>query len=199
LIVAIVKQTSPVGSVKPRQFREAISTAQALTDFVNSYTPPLNPADWLSVDTGWSSVQYPPPGRAWAWDFATSALVLISNPGGLKQFQGFAKTLTLAPTVLLKIPTNDNVTYAVEVRVAARRLDVGKAFGKRAAVTLRRNTGVGSLITVGTTVLYAHLEAPITWTADVVPNLVTGDIEVVVVGAPTAPVDWWAYADVIEV
>jgi hypothetical protein len=78
-------------------------------------------------------------------------------------------------------------------------LDVGKAFGTRIASSLRRGTGPGSLILIASTPLYTHLEAPIAWSAIVQPNIVSGEIEISVIGAPASPVNWWAYADVIEV
>ena len=199
MIVAVINQTDPTGKVPVSEFKQAASAVAGRDEYIAGFTPPLPAGDWLGVDTGWSAYTPPARGNGWAWDFATSTLVQISAPGGRVLSSGFGKTLTAAPKVILAIPTNDNETYAVEVRIAARSLDVGKAFAKRVAVTFRRDTGAASLVTVATTVLYAHLEAPIAWTADVVPNLTTGDLEVTVVGAPTSPVDWWAYSDVIEV
>jgi hypothetical protein len=199
MIVAIVNQTVPVGKVAFVAFVQAISAVAGRDAYVAGFTPPLPATNWLGIDTGWASVQSPLPGRTWAWDFGTSAIVQISNPGGQLPFSGFAKTLTLAPTVLVAIPTNDDEVYQLDVRVTGRRVDVGKGFGKRMGVTIRRGTGPGSLVVIGSTVLYAHLEAPIAWTADVTPNLVTGDIEVIVVGAPASPVNWWGYANAVEV
>jgi hypothetical protein len=200
MIVAIINQISPVGIVPVSSFVDAVDEAAGVTQYVNFFNPPLNPADWLGVNSGFvGSVPPSPPGLGWFWDFGTSTLVQRSAPGGLKPFFGFKKTLTLAPTVLVTVPTNDDVVYDLDVRVAARRVDVGKGFGKRMGVTIRRGTGPGSLVVIGSTNLYAHLEAPIAWTADVTPNLVTGNIEVIVVGAPASPVNWWGYVNAVEV
>jgi hypothetical protein len=199
MIVGIVNQVVPVGKVPFVAFVEVVSAVAGRDAYIAGFTPPLPAAGWLGVNTGWASVLNPALGKTWAWDFGTSTIVQISNPGGQQPFSGFAKTLTLAPTVLVAIPTNDDEVYQLDVRVTGRRVDVGKAFGKRMGVTIRRGAGAGSLIVIGTTILYAHLEAPIAWTADVVPNLVTGDIEVVVVGAPASPVNWWGYVNAVEV
>lgn len=134
-----------------------------------------------------------------AEELILNTLIANHNGTGPQDFSGFINTLTAAPTVLLAIPTVDNKAYDIDLRVSARRLDVGKAFGKRMGVTIRRGTGPASLVVIGSTTLYAHLEAPIAWTADVLPNLVTGNIEVIVVGAVASPVNWWAYANVVEV
>jgi hypothetical protein len=77
-IFGIVNQTSPVGQVATKQFREAADAATALTDFVNSFTPAKDPADWLAFDTGWVSPQQPNFGSRWAYDFDSPALVQIS-------------------------------------------------------------------------------------------------------------------------
>lgn len=75
MIVAIVNQTNPVGIVRVDEFREAVSPGAAVDAFVNDYNPPLNPADWLGVDTGWVQYQPPAPDYTWAYDFGTALLV----------------------------------------------------------------------------------------------------------------------------
>jgi hypothetical protein len=77
MFVAIIDQRSPAGTVAVRQFQVASSAAEALDQFVHDFTPPLDPADWLAVDTGWSEYQKPPGGLAyeWAYDFDNPGLV----------------------------------------------------------------------------------------------------------------------------
>lgn len=75
MIVAIVNQTVPSGVRGVEEFRIAASTAAAVSAFVNEYSPPLNAADYLGVDTGWAQLQFPAPGAVWAWDFGSSELV----------------------------------------------------------------------------------------------------------------------------
>jgi hypothetical protein len=63
-----------------RQFAEAASVAQGLDDFVNAYTPPLNPADYIAFDSGWSAYQYPARGYQWSYDRDTDTLLQTQVP-----------------------------------------------------------------------------------------------------------------------
>lgn len=58
-----------------QEFREAVDEATALTEFCNEYTPPLDPADYFSYNTGWGSYQQTDPGKRWSYDFASPGLV----------------------------------------------------------------------------------------------------------------------------
>lgn len=79
MIVAIINQTAPVGVVPVTQFQVAADQATALAEFVAAFNPPLNPADYLAVDTGWpgNQAQQPPSGPLyqWAWDFNAPGFV----------------------------------------------------------------------------------------------------------------------------
>lgn len=75
MIVAIINQTNPVGVVRVLQFRDAVDVATAVAAYVNSYSPPRNPADYLGVDTTWVNVMAPTAGTRWAWDFDNPGLV----------------------------------------------------------------------------------------------------------------------------
>jgi len=52
MIVAIAEASASV--VPVLEFRQAATTADAVTDYVNGYTPPRDPADYVGVDSGWS-------------------------------------------------------------------------------------------------------------------------------------------------
>jgi hypothetical protein len=78
MIVGIV--ATGTGTAVVRQFAEADSVAQGLTDFVNSYTPPLNPADYIAFDSGWGSYQYPAPGYQWSYNRDTDTLLQSQIP-----------------------------------------------------------------------------------------------------------------------
>ena len=78
MIVGIVK-VGP-GIVALEEFRESASPSAAVTAFCSEYTPPLVEADYLGVDTGWSSVQSAADGYVWAWDFDLSTLVQLATP-----------------------------------------------------------------------------------------------------------------------
>ena len=78
MIVGIVK-VGP-GIVSLEEFRESIDPAAAVAAFCTEYTPPLDEADYLGIDTGWSAVQSAADSYVWAWDFALSALVQKAAP-----------------------------------------------------------------------------------------------------------------------
>jgi hypothetical protein len=201
MIVAIVNQTVPVGRVKVDEFRVAVDEAAAVAAYAASYNPPRNPLDYLGFDTGWVAYVSPTqPSSVWAYDFGAPGLVEVSSPGGLEPFSAEVLTVDATPTVITAFATADNIVYGIEAWVTARRIDgTPKGFGTRIAGTFRRGTGAASLVQVGvTTVLYAHLEAPILWTASFVANIATGDIEVVVTGS-AAPITWNVYGDSIQV
>jgi hypothetical protein len=69
MLVAIIDQTTPSGQVAIKQVREAVDEATAVTEYVNSYSPPKTATDWLGHDTGWTEVQKPSKGMRWAYDF----------------------------------------------------------------------------------------------------------------------------------
>jgi hypothetical protein len=80
MIVAIVNQTTPAGSVRVKEFREASDEATALADFLAA--PPVGkvPADWLGYDSNFgASYVYPPEGSSWTYDFD-----LVSPPPGAR-------------------------------------------------------------------------------------------------------------------
>jgi len=52
MIVAIAEASAT--AVPVLEFRQAATTADAVTDYVNDYTPPRDPADYVGVDSGWS-------------------------------------------------------------------------------------------------------------------------------------------------
>jgi hypothetical protein len=68
MYVAIVNQTSPTGSIKPNQFRDAVDEATALADFL-AQPPAKTPADWLAYDTTWGGPVQPSEGTHWEYDF----------------------------------------------------------------------------------------------------------------------------------
>jgi len=69
MIVAIVKIGTGSGQTFIEEFREAAGTAQAVVAFVGEYNPPLNPADYLGHDTGFSNVPPGGIGKRWGYDF----------------------------------------------------------------------------------------------------------------------------------
>lgn len=78
MIVGIVAAGTGVDFV--RDFRRADDTAQGLADFVASYTPPLNPADFIAFDSGWGAWQSPGYDLVWGYDRDASTLVAIDPP-----------------------------------------------------------------------------------------------------------------------
>ena len=72
MIVGIVK-VGP-GAVPLEEFREAASTAAAVSAFCAEHSPPLTESDYLGVDGSAVSLQ-----KAWAWDFGASALIEIEE------------------------------------------------------------------------------------------------------------------------
>ncbi len=76
MIVAIVKQLS--GIVPIEEFRVAVDEATAVDDFCSEYNPPLNPADYLGFDSGWSEYQPPAPLYRWAYNFNAPGLVQVA-------------------------------------------------------------------------------------------------------------------------
>jgi hypothetical protein len=78
VIVGIVAAGTGVDFV--RDFRRADDTAQGLADFVASYTPPLNPADFIAFDSGWGAWQSPGYDLVWGYDRDASTLVAIDPP-----------------------------------------------------------------------------------------------------------------------
>lgn len=78
MLVAIIDNTTPSGKVPVKQFRVADSEAQAVTDFVNTTTPPRS-GSWIGKDTGWGSVQAPAAGNQWSWDFDGAPAALVET------------------------------------------------------------------------------------------------------------------------
>jgi hypothetical protein len=78
MIVGIVAAGTGVAPV--RQFAEADSVAAGLSDFVNAVVPPLDPADWLAFDSGWSAYQDPGAGMVWSYDRDAGSLVATPAP-----------------------------------------------------------------------------------------------------------------------
>ena len=76
MIVAITAESTS-GQTNVEEFRDAETTAAAVTAFCNDYTPPLDPADWLGVDTGWSHYERPPSGYHWVYDHDTEEVVAV--------------------------------------------------------------------------------------------------------------------------
>jgi len=70
MIVGIV--LIDTGLIPLQEFRTAVDEATGVTDFCNSYTPALNPIDYLGIDSDLIDLQL-----SWAWDFASTALVEI--------------------------------------------------------------------------------------------------------------------------
>ncbi len=109
MIVGVV----PVGSgVVPvnNQFFVAASEAAGVTAYVNGYTPPKNPANFLGFDTGWggTKAQKPSPGKQWAYDRTLLSLVEIDLAGPAASNEGInaydstgGQTFTGTITVLL--------------------------------------------------------------------------------------------------
>ena len=97
-IIAAGTGTAPV-----YQFREGADEAAAMTAFVNSYSPPKNPANWIAFDTGWTSPQKAATGKEWACDRDTLTLLeddlpaVIADPGGDWQNSVLDDSLTIPP------------------------------------------------------------------------------------------------------
>lgn len=77
MLVAIAT-TAPSGTTRVEEFRESVSTAQAVSDFCNEYSPALNTADYVGHDTGWSAVQANAASKVWHYDHDTPGLVEVS-------------------------------------------------------------------------------------------------------------------------
>jgi len=71
MIVAIAPDG--VGEVKVEEFRSAVSVAEAITAFCNSYDPALDPEDYVGLDVG-SYVPVQPKG-GWYYSHTTQTLV----------------------------------------------------------------------------------------------------------------------------
>ena len=78
MIVAIAKLGDGTGQVPLEEFREAATTAAALTAFVTAYNTPLNEADYIAHDTGLTKVQRPADGNRWGYDHDTSSMVELT-------------------------------------------------------------------------------------------------------------------------
>lgn len=78
MIVAII--LNGTGKVPVTEFREAATTADAVSDFCNDYTPPKSTSDYTGYDTGWSSYTAPDEGKRWSYDFQTPGLVQTAVP-----------------------------------------------------------------------------------------------------------------------
>jgi len=70
MIVGIVLINT--GLTPLQEFRTAVDEATGVADFCNSYTPPLDPLDYLGINSDLIDLQL-----LWAWDFASTALVEI--------------------------------------------------------------------------------------------------------------------------
>lgn len=139
MIVAIVNQTNPVGTVRVEEFREAASPGDAVTAFVNAYNPPLNPANWLGVDTGWAQYQPPAPDYIWAYDFGTALLV--------QQAITPEYSLLAAPQVLQQKTLSSPALEEIAGVVAAPSLitpDISRLILR--AIGKYRTTGLGSAL-----------------------------------------------------
>lgn len=86
MIVAIIDQTAPVGQVQVNTFLNAVDEAAAVTAYVNSFNPALDPADWLGYEpelspgVPWPAWQSPGTNANWFYDFAAPGLVAVAGP-----------------------------------------------------------------------------------------------------------------------
>ncbi len=78
MIVAIAESSASV--VPVLEFRQAASTAAAVTDYVNDYTPPRDPADYVGIDSGWS----PGASELQSW-WAVDGGVLVERLADIQQ------------------------------------------------------------------------------------------------------------------
>ena len=74
-IIAITK--AGTGQVAVEEFREADDAAAGVAEFVGEYSPPLDAADYVGFDTGFSAVPRPDAGKGWAYDHDTPGMVQI--------------------------------------------------------------------------------------------------------------------------
>ncbi len=75
MIIAIV--AAGTGVVPIEEFRVAPSTGEAVTVFVEEYTPSKDPAGYIGHDTGWASVQKPAVGNIWGYNYNADPPVLV--------------------------------------------------------------------------------------------------------------------------
>lgn len=122
MIVGIVATGTGVEMV--RQFAEADSVADGLSDFVNAVVPPLDPADWLAFDSGWTEYQDPGVGMVWSFDRDTSTLVATPAPPSY----AFAAASKMESTVV----TSQSwvVVDGLVTNLAAFTSDAARALGK---------------------------------------------------------------------
>ncbi len=77
MIVGVVPVGIGVIAVN-NQFFKAPTLTDGVDQYVNGYTPPKDPADFLGFNTGWATaVQRPAPGKQWAYDRTLIGLVEI--------------------------------------------------------------------------------------------------------------------------
>lgn len=95
MIVGIVAAGTGVAPV--RQFAQAASVAEGLSDFVNAVSPPLDPANWLAFDSGWSAWTDPGAGMRWSYDRDALTLVATQIPPAY-DFAGSSKMVVGAVT-----------------------------------------------------------------------------------------------------
>jgi hypothetical protein len=80
MIVGIVPTGAGVAQVI--DLRTAADVASGLSAFVNAYTPPLDPADFVAFDTGWPGpkAESPGDGMVWGFDRDSATLEAITAP-----------------------------------------------------------------------------------------------------------------------
>jgi len=99
MIVGIVRDGS--GEIPLEEFREAADVAAGVAAFCADHTPPLDPADYVGIDTGWA------PGaselqKQWAWD--GSALTQIGWRSPIMDDVSEHRDERLATVILAEYP-----------------------------------------------------------------------------------------------
>jgi hypothetical protein len=79
MIVAIIKKGAGTGQTAIEEFREANSTAEALTAFATAGGQSLIEADYVAFDTGQTGGHpRPSAGKKWGYDHDTPGLVQLT-------------------------------------------------------------------------------------------------------------------------
>jgi len=112
MIVAIA--SSAAGQQPVIEFRQAADTASAVLAYCNEYSPPLDPADFVGVDTGWSDPD-PRLGYIWAWDSVGAVLVEIDYQPWLIQQIDAQRDYNLATSIRAEYPAASGLLFSCSV------------------------------------------------------------------------------------
>jgi hypothetical protein len=142
MIVGITAIGTGLAPVK--QFAQATTVAEGLSAFVNAVSPPLDPADWLAFDSGWSSWVNPGPGMVWTFDRDTSTLVPAATPP-FYVFAGSSKMVAVGGVTSQGWEVLDGLV----TNLGAFTLDTTKAVGKITGQIQVNGTGLELRLTKG--------------------------------------------------